>query len=51
MYEHSSRQIAFHDEHFFFGGLSLNPDNRWVKLACLVVEATRLQASEEENDS
>jgi IS5 family transposase len=36
MYDHDSRQIAFHDEPFLFGGLPLNPDNRWVKLAGLI---------------
>jgi len=36
MYEHNSRQIAFHDEPFLFGGLPMNPDNRWVKLAGLI---------------
>jgi len=36
MYEHDSRQIAFHDEPFLFGGLPLNPDNRWVKLAGVI---------------
>ncbi|MGI6617963.1 MAG: transposase [Saccharofermentanales bacterium] len=36
MYEHNSRQIAFHNEPFLFGGLPLNSDNRWVKLAGLI---------------
>jgi IS5 family transposase len=36
MYEHDSRQIAFHDEPFLFGGLPLNSDNRWVKLAGVI---------------
>jgi IS5 family transposase len=36
MYEHDSRQIAFHDEPFLFGGLPLDSDNRWVKLAGLI---------------
>ncbi len=36
MYEHNSRQIAFHDEPQMFGSLPLKPDNRWVKLAGLI---------------
>jgi hypothetical protein len=36
MYDHDSRQIAFHDAPFLFGGLPLNSDNRWVKLAGLI---------------
>ena len=36
MYEHDSRQIAFHDEPFLFGSLPLNSDNRRVKLAGLI---------------
>ncbi len=36
MYEHNSRQIAFHDEPFLFGGLPLNSDNHWVKRAGLI---------------
>ncbi|NMA17272.1 MAG: transposase [Clostridiaceae bacterium] len=36
MYDHDSRQIAFHDEPFLFGGLPPNSDNRWVKLAGLI---------------
>lgn len=36
MYEHDSRQIVFHDKLLLFGGLPLNSDNRWVKLANLI---------------
>ncbi len=36
MYEHNSRQIAFHDELFLFGDLPLKSDNRWVRLAGLL---------------
>ena len=36
MYEHDSRQLAFHDEPFLFGCLPLNPDNRWIKPAGVI---------------
>lgn len=36
MYEHDSRQIAFHDEPFLFGGFPMNSDNRLVKLSGLI---------------
>ena len=36
MYEHDSRQIAFHDEPFLFRGLPLDSDNRWVKLSGVI---------------
>jgi hypothetical protein len=36
MYEHNSRQIAFHDDPQMFGSLLLKADNRWVKLAGLI---------------
>ena len=36
MYTHDSRQIGFHDQPHLFGGLPLNEDNRWVKLAGLI---------------
>jgi hypothetical protein len=37
MYKHDSRQIAFHDKPFLFGGLPLNSDNHWVKLTVSLV--------------
>ncbi|MGI6326624.1 MAG: hypothetical protein ACOX1U_06625 [Saccharofermentanales bacterium] len=36
MYEHNSRQKAFHDDPQMFGGLPLKADNRWVELAGLI---------------
>lgn len=36
MYEHNSRQMAFHDEPQMFGSLPLKADNRWVELAGLI---------------
>ena len=36
MYEHDSRQLAFHDQPQMFGGLPLKADNRWVKMAGLI---------------
>ena len=50
MYEHDSRQIAFHDEPFLFGGLPLDSDNRWVKLAGLI-PWSRVEAAYRKNFS
>ena len=36
MYSHSQRQLMIQEEEFYFSGIKLNPENRWVKLADII---------------
>lgn len=36
MYKHDQRQMAFYDEPLLFGGLPLNKENRWIRLAAQI---------------
>lgn len=36
MYSHSQRQLVIQEEEFYFSGIKLNPENRWVKLADII---------------